>query len=499
MTIIPTAQPFAPDWPAPAPRFLRDEVPPPPALPLVEVFGPRWADWLTRAAEAKSAPPDYVLAALLAAAGTAIGNTRWAMPWAGWHEPPVLWTMAIGNPSSNKSPGLDAALSPVRKIEREMRSDIEAKRAAWVEKIELAKLADSSWKEAAKRALKEGEEPPVRPEEANAGPEPFLPRLAIADATVERLAVILAERPRGTLLTRDELAGWLLGMTRYAGGGSDRPFWLEAYGGRGFTVERMGRPPVHVDRLSIGVVGGIQPDRLRTLLLKEDDDGLLARFLPLWPDPAPIRRPSGPPDDGFIEAALARLHGLRMVPDERDELRPLFLAFSEDARDLLDAFRHAARGWEDGTEGLMLSFIGKLPGLAVRLSLVLTYLDWLAGREPEPYEIGLNAFGRAAHFVEAYALPMARRAYADANVPKAERAARRLLALIHEERWQRFSSRDVLRLGRQGLGTAAELNPALTALEEADVICAVEAQPGPHGGRPARTFAVNPAVLEGDR
>jgi len=36
-------------------------------------------------------------------------------------------------------------------------------------------------------------------------------------------------------------------MTRYAGGGSDRPFWLEAYGGRGHTVERMGRPPVQVD------------------------------------------------------------------------------------------------------------------------------------------------------------------------------------------------------------------------------------------------------------
>jgi len=30
------------------------------------------------------------------------------------------------------------------------------------------------------------------------------------------------------LMARDELAGWLHGMTLYAGGGSDRPFWLEA-------------------------------------------------------------------------------------------------------------------------------------------------------------------------------------------------------------------------------------------------------------------------------
>lgn len=68
------------DWPEPAPRFLRDALPPAPELPLSEVFGPTWAAWITRAAEAKSAPPDYVMAGLLAAAGSAIGNARRAVP-----------------------------------------------------------------------------------------------------------------------------------------------------------------------------------------------------------------------------------------------------------------------------------------------------------------------------------------------------------------------------------------------------------------------------------
>ena len=496
MTGFANARPFVPTWPEPAPRFMRDELPPPPALPMAEVFGSRWADWLTRAAEAKSAPPDYVMAALLAAAGSAIGNTRWAMPWAGWAEPPILWTMAIGSPSSNKSPGLDAILSPLKQIERNVRQGAEAERAAWCEKAELAKLAESTWKEAAKRALKDGEEPPARPAEADPGPEPFLLRLSVADATVERLAVIVANQPRGTLMARDELAGWLMGMTRYAGGGSDRPFWLEAYGGRGYTVERMGRDPVHIDRLSIGVVGGIQPDRLRTLLMKSDDDGLLARFLPIWPDPAPIRRPRGNPDDGFVEAALSRLHALKLGTDESDELRPWLIPFTEEARALLDAFRQAVRGWETGAEGLLLSFIGKLPGLAVRLSLVLAYLDWVAGADLEPHEIALAHFGRAAHFIEAYVLPMARRAYADASLSKPERAARRLLALIRERHWERFSSREVLRLDRHGLTTAAELNPAVTVLEEAEVIRSVEGEASPRGGRPARLFIVNPAILK---
>jgi hypothetical protein len=337
--------------------------------------------------------------------------------------------MAIGNPSSNKSPGLDAVLTPLRKVEREKRREVDAEHAAWAEAAELAKIAESTWKEAVKRALKEGDDAPDRPKEANPGPEPFLPRLACADATVERLAVIAAEQSRGTLLTRDELAGWLQGMTRYAGGGSDRPFWLEAYGGRSYTVERMGRPPVSVEHLTIGVLGGIQPDRLRTLLFKSDDDGLLARFLPFWPDPAPVRRPQGLPDEEFINSALTRLHALTMATNERDELRPWWVPFSEAARCQLDALRLNVRTWEGDAEGLLLSFIGKLPGLCARLSLILTYLDWVASGGDEPIEIDAATFARATRFIETYALPMARRAYADASLSKREQAARRLLAI----------------------------------------------------------------------
>jgi hypothetical protein len=44
----------------------------------------------------------------------------------------------------------------------------------------------------------------------------------------------------------------------------------------------------------------------------------------------------------------------------------------------MDDFRKAVRGWEDGAEGLMLSFLGKLPGMTARLALVLAFLDWAA-------------------------------------------------------------------------------------------------------------------------
>lgn len=334
-----------------------------------------------------------------------------------------------------------------------------------------------------------------RPADANAGKEPIMPRLAVTDTTIEKLAVIASVQPRGALLARDELAGWLQGMSRYSSGGSDRPFWLEAYGGRSYSVERMGRDPVYVDRLSVGVLGGIQPDRLRSLLMKTDDDGLLARFLPVWPNPAPVKRPDLSYDESFMENIIHRLLSLHMHSDENGTVRPWIISFSEDSRVLLDSFREAARGWESGAEGLLLSFIGKLAGLTVRLSMVIGIMEWASNETEEPQKITAQHFGRAAHLVESYLLPMARRAYADASAPKAERAARRLVKLIQEKGWRQFTSREVLRSGQVGLTNSDDLNPALSTLQEADIIRSIVTSSGAQGGRSQRLFTVNPAVF----
>jgi hypothetical protein len=486
---------FTPEWPAPDAKFLRPEIPPAPELPIDDVFGSRFATWARGAGEAKGAPLDYAVLSVLSVLSSVIGNARWVSPWRGWTEPPVVWAMLIGLPSAGKSPAIDAALQPLRAVEKPLREAADAERRDWAEKAEIAKVAEATWKESVKAAIKSSETPPVRPKEADAGPPPHIPRLVTNDATIERLGVILANQPRGILQMRDELAGWLEGMARYSGGGSDRPFWLEAYGGRGYTVERMGREPLTIDRLTIAVVGGVQPDRLKTLLFKADDDGLLARFLPIWPEPAPLRRPGAWADEDLMRRIIEKLLTLDLLTDEHDQQRPWIVNLTDGARDLMDQFRHSVRQWEAETDGLMLSFIGKLPGLTARLSLVLAFLEWASEGAEEPHEISVSHFGRAAHLVEDYILPMARRAYADAACPKAERAARRLVQVIREQGWQRFTSRDVLRLDRTGLGTKAALDPALEMLLDGDVVRAVQVPAGPQGGRPQRLYAVNPAII----
>lgn len=489
--------PFKAQWPDADQRLLRPDVPPPPSLPLTEVLTPRAAEWVAATAEGAGAPSDYVLAALLSVTGATMGNARWVSPWQGWSEPPIIWSMCIGNPSAGKSPAIDAVLAPLRRAERPLRQAAEAEMAEWEKHVKLAKLAQDIWDKKARAALDKGNPTPSMPKEADAGTAPHIPRLIVNDGTVERLGVIAQAQPKGFLQMRDELAGWLLTMEA-RNGGSDRAFWLEAFGGRAFTVERMGRAPLTVGRLTIGALGGIQPDRLSELLTKTSDDGLLARFLPIWPGRVPVKQPERFASDEIADAAMTRLTALQMPLSDDGEPRPCFVGFNADAQAMMNDWRQTCSEWEAGAEGLLLSFIGKLPGMAARLALVLAAIGHAFDGEADPAQRQITPveFGRACHFLESYALPMARRAYGVASVAKEERSARRLAGLIRELGWHRFTAREVRRMERRGLASMVDINLALSTLEEADLIRAVAVAAGPSGGRPQRFFIVSPTIHE---
>lgn len=123
-------------------------------------------------------------------------------------------------------------------------------------------------------------------------------------------------------------------------------------------------------------------------------------------------------------------------------------------------------------------------------------MEWASGEADLPAEITLNHFGRAAHLVEAYLLPMAQRAYAEHSGSAAQRSARALVALIREEGWTTFTARDVRRKQRSHLQDMETINPALRVLETADLIRPVDIPAGPKGGAPKRLFSVNPIVME---
>jgi hypothetical protein len=151
-------------------------------------------------------------------------------------------------------------------------------------------------KKAAREAAKSGdrsklEETARRGQDTEVPEEPILRRYKTEDATVEKISELLLENPRGILVHRDELSGWLRNLEKQGREG-DRSFYLEAWNGTGsFDVDRIGRGSLHVPALCLSILGSIQPGPLSTYVYRatqgeKGDDGLLQRFqLLVWPDP----------------------------------------------------------------------------------------------------------------------------------------------------------------------------------------------------------------------
>lgn len=483
-------------WPTPDRELVRSVRPPAPVLSeedLHFIFG-GFADWIAAASEAKSCAEAYVALTLLTVIGAIIGNTRWASPWDDWVEPPIVWVMLVGDPSSGKSPAMDSVLSEVSRIDARFSKEFREKRSAWEEKAEIAKAATTVWRQQVKLAIEDGIDPPAQPKEAKAPEAPIQRRVRIIDSTTEKIAEILQQTWRGLLQYRDELSGWLTSMDRYGGGG-DREFWLEAFGGRAFTVDRKSNPePLIVEHLSVCILGSTQPEKLDQLLLHSADDGLLSRFLIVFPDPVPLTRPTRKADRDFLGACLHRL--LELEPDLKEDgsPTPMVVKFDHDAQEALQAFRAQCRAWETDVDGKMKSHVGKMPGLVVRVAMILAHLDFAAKDFARQIDaISENNVKRAIALIGSFTKAHAERALASSSVSKERQAANKIGAWILREQLHSISTREIMRKGWAGLGTAKEVDPAIEVLLAADWIAPVQ-QVGK--GRPNKKYLVNPRLHE---
>ena len=171
-----------------------------------------------------------------------------------WHAHPRLWVLILAQVSAKKTPAFRAA---TRHLEDHQNGlwDI------WDKEFAIAKDADPKTK----------------------GP-PKPPRFVVGDTTIEPLGEILSRHDRGVLVRRDEIAGWIGGMEKYGGSNkgasADRAFWLQAYDGGPHTVDRINRGEQRIRNLSVSLIGGIQPERLKELH-GLTSDGLLQQSPPM--------------------------------------------------------------------------------------------------------------------------------------------------------------------------------------------------------------------------
>lgn len=484
-------------WPEPDLSVLSPHREPPPRFPL-ESFGPFWGEWLAAAAEGAGAPVDFTAMPLLSVAGGLLGNVRRAQVWRGrdWIESPLIWSASVGEPSTNKTPALAQVMKLVRVIERRENLDFPTRKRKHATMVEEAKLHFATWQAEVKAATKSGYAGPLQPEKAVSPDSPALLRIEIGDITQEKVGRLSINNPRGLILFRDELAGWTGQHDKY-GGSADRPFWLETWNGGQYVVDRVkdGDVPIIVPRLSVSILGGVQPDRMVSAMLAGDDDGLSARFLYAWPEhDGGFEKPALTADHASAADALERLRRLPLGQDVDGNPEFLAVPLSVAAERLIPGWRHRVKCWGGESHGLLKSWVGKLTGYTVRVALALEYLWWCGDRpgEAEPQEVSERAMLAAIAFIESYASPMARRCFGDAALPQAERDAVALAGWIRRNRPESVNARELRRGRAIPSGGAERYHAALAELEEAGWVRPAPAASGP--GRPRKDWHVNPAV-----
>ncbi len=354
-------------------------------------------------------------------------------------------------------------------------------------------------------------------------------RYMTQDATVEKLGELLRENPRGLLVYRDELAGWLRTLDK-PGREGDREFYLEAWNGTGgYTFDRIGRGTVHIPAVTVSIVGGIQPGKLKRYSQEAIEeswgaDGLLQRLqLIVWPDSLgewdpPQRWPDTEAKNQaykifeYLDAMDPASLGAKCEDGEIPYLR-----FATDAQELFDTWRteleNRLRSGEMEATPAFESHISKYRSLMPSLALLFhllniaaemlhyggaksaktpsgTFGTGLLEHSGENSGVSLEAAQLAAawcEFLEAHA----RKIYATELLPGVDGAHVFGTKIREGAVTDGQSVRDIYRHHWSGLTTPSQVGSALDVLEGAGWF-KFDSVIGDAGGRPTEVLRLHP-------
>ena len=332
--------------------------------------------------------------------------------------------------------------------------------------------------------------------------EPTARRFIVNDATVEKLGELMQQNPWGTLSYRDELYGLLTGLDKPGQEGA-RAFMLQSYdGNQGYTFDRIMRGTVHIPRVCLAMIGGIQPGRIQEYVRGavaggSADDGLLQRFgLTVWPDVAgEFIHVDQWPDTPAKQRAWAVFERLAELQPASDT-EPTIWRFDNAAQALfvewLVPFEMEIRG--DDLHPAMVSHLSKYRKLIPALALVFALIDTpdSGGVIHERELIRALSFGD-------YLRPHANRLYAAAVTPETTDAVM-LLSRIKAGKLvdrdgvilESFTPRQVALKHWAGLGTPDAVRKAADVLTDFDYLRRDVVQSGAAGGRPSDRYTINP-------
>lgn len=468
-------------WPDPQPLpDVRETVPTlaPDMLPSA------FTAWLADIAERMQVPLEFPAIPALVSVASLIGRKVAIRPkqYDDWSEVGNFWGLVIGIPGVMKSPAVGTAMEPIKGLEKAAREQYEREHDAAEAKVRAArsKGLEQRITSLSEEGACEAEIDKLRDKLRELQQAvPPMKRYVTHDPTIEKLGPLLKDNPRGLLLYRDEIMGWLRNMDR-EGHQSDRQFYLTAWNGKDYhSVDRISRDaPLHP--MCLSVIGTIQPGPLSKYVQASvagggGHDGFVQRFqLAVWPDiSAQFQAVDRLPDAKARERALAVFHRIDvMLPGdlgaegtEGADGVP-FLRLSKDAQPefqrWLSALETRLRVPEGQHEALH-AHLSKFRGLCPKLALVFHVIDCADRGGGGPVSLAAVRLAiRWCEFLEAHA----RRIYGAVLSPE-EHEARALAARIQRGQLpDGFSARAVQRKNWSGLGHIEAINRALERLIE---------------------------------
>jgi len=292
-------------------------------------------------------------------------------------------------------------------------------------------------------------------------------QLLTVDATVEALASIISSNPRGVLMERDELTGWVLSMNQYKGGkGADRQLWLSFWNGASVVINRKGRPdPLVLSNPFVCVTGGLTPDCLDDLVDgRGREDGFLPRILLAYPDPVPLTYTHATVTSA-VQGTYEDLINTLLTMGKDTPNHTTVTTFTTEGRAALIAFLNElyARCNSVNCPVYLRHVIAKLEAYTGRLALILQLCRYVSGNsrtdniEPE------SALG-AAELIR-YFLSHAERIYPRLRTTDEEKQAEAAVSWI-EAHGRTVSARDLQRYKVAGVKSSTEAKALLRRLED---------------------------------
>ncbi len=494
-------------WPEPAP--LPDGLPP--VQPFdADLLPDALRAWVMDIAHRMQCPPDFPAVAALVALSSLIGARAVIQPKErdDWQVVPNLWGAVVGRPGVKKSPALAEALKPLNRLQAGEFEQWQTAHETWELDCKVIAMQDDANERDAKKVASKN---PARAREllapTDTPPEPTARRYIVNDATVEKLGELMQQNEWGVLSYRDELYGLLTGLDKQGQEGS-RAFYLQAYdGNQGYTFDRILRGTVHIPRVCLAMIGGIQPGKIQAYVREavaggSGDDGLLQRFgLTVWPDvAADYVHVDQWPDTPAKQAAWAVFERLAQLQPASDT-EPVVWRFSREARgafvEWLVPFEIMLRG--DDLHPAIVSHLAKYRKLIPALALVCAHVD----TPDSGCVVHERELFRALAWCD-YLISHANRLYAAAVTPETAGAAA-LLAKIKGGRladsdgviMDSFTPRQVAVKHWTGLATPDAVRKAAEVLADYDHLRRDAVPSGIAGGRPSDRYLINPVLMRG--